>query len=73
MVKKNSEFCYYHAKEGVTRRNRPKEGKITQIDFFLPYPLIQKKRTTTENVLRVTAYPLPKSISDFQDQLDPGE
>lgn len=73
MVKKNSEFCYYHAKEGVTRRNRPKEGKITQIDFFLPSPLIKKKTTTTENVLRVTAYPLLKSISDFQDQLDPGE
>lgn len=46
-----------------------KEGKITQIDFFLPYPLT-KKKTTTENVL---TDPLPKSISDFQDQLDPGE
>lgn len=73
MVKKNSEFCYYHAKEGVTRRNRPKEGKITQIDFFFTFSFDKKKKTTTENVLRVTAYPLLKSISDFQDQLDPGE
>lgn len=73
MVKKNSEFCYYHAKEEVTRRNRPKEGKITQIDFFFTLSFDPKEQQLSENVLRVTAYPLPKSISDFQDQLDPGE
>lgn len=73
MVKKNSEFCYYHAKEGVPRRNRPKGRENYTDRFFFTLSFDPKKKTTTENVLRVTAYPLPKSISDFQDQLDPGE
>lgn len=70
MVKKNSEFCYYHAKEGVTRRNRNRKGRENYTDRLFFTLSFDKKKTTTENVL---TDPLPKSISDFQDQLDPGE